>query len=80
MLHKLSLSFVFVTCALLIKSFISSCVLLVRGLISYLPININLFAVPLIKIRGVTDKPVKVDWVPPNASTELVNNFYIIFY
>lgn len=29
--------------------------------------------VPLIKIRGVTDKPVKLDWVPPNASTELVN-------
>ncbi|VVC88488.1 unnamed protein product [Leptidea sinapis] len=27
--------------------------------------------VPLIKIRGVTDKPVKLDWVPPNASTEL---------
>ncbi|XP_053605617.1 testin [Plodia interpunctella] len=30
---------------------------------------------PLIKIRGVTDKPVKVDWVPPNASTELVSEY-----
>lgn len=37
--------------------------------------NINVyFTVPLIKIRGVTDKPVKLDWVPPNASTELVSN------
>ncbi|CAG9579863.1 unnamed protein product [Danaus chrysippus] len=30
---------------------------------------------PLIKIRGVTDKPVKLDWVPPNASTELVSEY-----
>ncbi|CAB3250579.1 unnamed protein product [Arctia plantaginis] len=30
---------------------------------------------PLIKIRGVTDKPVKLDWVPPNASTELVSDY-----
>lgn len=33
-----------------------------------------MISVPLIKIRGVTDKPVKLDWVPPNASTELVSN------
>ncbi|XP_059053701.1 testin [Achroia grisella] len=32
-------------------------------------------ALPLIKIRGVTDKPVKLDWVPPNASTELVSEY-----
>ncbi|XP_063635241.1 testin [Cydia splendana] len=32
-------------------------------------------SMPLIKIRGVTDKPVKLDWVPPNASTELVSEY-----
>lgn len=32
-------------------------------------------SLPLIKIRGVTDKPVKLDWVPPNASTELVSEY-----
>lgn len=30
---------------------------------------------PLIKIRGVTDKPVKLDWIPPNASTDLVSDY-----
>ncbi|XP_041968008.1 testin [Aricia agestis] len=32
-------------------------------------------SLPLIKIKGVTDKPVKLDWVPPNASTELVSEY-----
>ncbi|XP_030027759.2 LOW QUALITY PROTEIN: testin [Manduca sexta] len=32
-------------------------------------------SMPLIKIRGVTDKPVELDWVPPNASTELVSEY-----
>ncbi|XP_068622062.1 testin [Battus philenor] len=32
-------------------------------------------SLPLIKIRGVTDKPVKLDWVPPNASTDLVSEY-----
>ncbi|XP_037975676.2 testin [Plutella xylostella] len=30
---------------------------------------------PLIKIRGVADNPVKLDWAPPNASTELVSEY-----
>lgn len=32
-------------------------------------------SLPLIKIRGVTDKAVRLDWVPPNASTELVSEY-----
>ncbi|CAG4982426.1 unnamed protein product [Parnassius apollo] len=32
-------------------------------------------SLPLVKIRGVTDKPVQLDWAPPNASTELVSEY-----
>ncbi|KAJ2947422.1 hypothetical protein O0L34_g17200 [Tuta absoluta] len=38
-------------------------------------VNSKKASMPLIKIRGVTDKPVKLDWVPPNASTELVSEY-----
>lgn len=43
-------------------------------------INLYYISAVFMKINGIANEPVKLDWVPPNVSPDMVSLSYNIYY